>query len=311
MPTPHLRGGILGAFLGDSLALGAHWIYDQEEIAGKFGRIEALQEPATDYHPGKEAGDLTHLGDQTLLLLQTLELAGGQWELARFQTRWQEFWSEPAVLSYRDRATRETMEKLESGAPWESAASSSDELAGAARGIVLATTLAGQGMACDSVIKACREQTSMTHGGELALQASDWVAVAVHRVMNGSRMPEALEAALIYTSGDLRQSLEAGAGLAKEPLATAKRLGLSCALPGALSVVVMLLRSMETDTPREILIENVMAGGDSAARGLVLGGLLGAAHGAEIWPGEWIKHLERRNDIEVAISKLWPAPAGI
>jgi len=52
------------------------------------------------------------------------------------------------------------------------------------------------------------------------------------------------------------------------------------------------------------LPENVMAGGDSAARGLVLGGLLGTRHGAEAWPSDWIKSLERKNDIEVAVSKL-------
>ncbi|MGA2940205.1 MAG: ADP-ribosylglycohydrolase family protein, partial [Syntrophobacteraceae bacterium] len=39
---------------------------------------------------------------------------------------------------------------------------------------------------------------------------------------------------------------------------------------------------------REALVENVMAGGDSAARGLVVGMILGAHLGFEAIPSEWL-----------------------
>ena len=40
-------------------------------------------------------------------------------------------------------------------------------------------------------------------------------------------------------------------------------------------------------------MENVMAGGDSAARGLVVGMILGAHLGFEAIPSEWLSGLKR------------------
>jgi ADP-ribosylglycohydrolase len=46
------------------------------------------------------------------------------------------------------------------------------------------------------------------------------------------------------------------------------------------------------------LTENVMAGGDSAARGLLAGMVLGAANGLEAVPGPWLDGLVSRTVIE-------------
>jgi ADP-ribosylglycohydrolase len=35
------------------------------------------------------------------------------------------------------------------------------------------------------------------------------------------------------------------------------------------------------------MVENVMAGGDSAARGIILGGILGYVHGIDAIPQTW------------------------
>ena len=45
------------------------------------------------------------------------------------------------------------------------------------------------------------------------------------------------------------------------------------------------------DDPESALIANTNLGGDNAARGAVLGALLGAAHGLEKFPGRWIDGL--------------------
>ena len=67
-------------------SLGAHWIYSQREIAEKFGHITGYATPATSYHPGKQAGDFTHYGDQTMVLLRSLA-AHGRFDLADFARR--------------------------------------------------------------------------------------------------------------------------------------------------------------------------------------------------------------------------------
>ena len=77
--TEKQRALIYGAFLGDSLALGAHWIYNTRVIDKKAGRITELLPPvAGSYHPRRRAGALTHYGDQMLFFLEHRHRRGGQ-----------------------------------------------------------------------------------------------------------------------------------------------------------------------------------------------------------------------------------------
>ncbi|HVN71040.1 MAG TPA: ADP-ribosylglycohydrolase family protein [Desulfomonilia bacterium] len=55
---------------------------------------------------------------------------------------------------------------------------------------------------------------------------------------------------------------------------------------------------------REALIQNVMAGGDSAARGMAVGMVLGAHLGVEAIPQEWIEGLKKREEIEELLYKI-------
>ena len=128
-PNPQI---LLTSLAGDALCLGPHWIYDQHEIAKKFGRITGYAAPATSYHPGKQAGDFTHYGDQTLILLRSLA-EHGRFDLTSFAAEWRAFWDDPATHSYRDGATKATLENLRKGALPNEAASASHDVAGAAR----------------------------------------------------------------------------------------------------------------------------------------------------------------------------------
>lgn len=72
---------VLASFAADSLALGAHWIYDTAKIDQQFGRISDLLPPHEGtYHPTKKRGDFTHYGDQSLHLLQYLASHQGRFQ---------------------------------------------------------------------------------------------------------------------------------------------------------------------------------------------------------------------------------------
>lgn len=58
---------------------------------------------------GKKAGDFTHYGDQTLLLLETLARDGG-FDPRRFESRWQHFFD--SYKGYFDKATKATFNSL-------------------------------------------------------------------------------------------------------------------------------------------------------------------------------------------------------
>jgi ADP-ribosylglycohydrolase len=52
------------------------------------------------------------------------------------------------------------------------------------------------------------------------------------------------------------------------------------------------------------LIQNVMAGGDSAARGMAVGMLLGAHLGEAAIPASWLAELEPREEIVELLGEL-------
>jgi len=69
---------VLASFAADALALGAHWIYDTRQIDARFGRVADFLKPSPPtYHPAKACGELTHYGDQTLVLLRSVSACGG------------------------------------------------------------------------------------------------------------------------------------------------------------------------------------------------------------------------------------------
>ena len=65
------------------------------------------------------------------------------------------------------------------------------------------------------------------------------------------------------------------------------------ALPGAIHLV-----ARYTDDFKAALVENAMAGGDSAARGMPVAMILGAYHGMDAIPGPWLEGLAAKTQID-------------
>ena len=296
-------GLLEGALVADSLALGPHWIYEQDEIADNFGRVTDLVAPAPDgYHPGKGRGDQTHYGDQVLVLMESLEACGGNFVMEDFARRWREFWGESRA--YRDHATKETLVHLESGQGLTQAGSGSIELGGPGRLAPLLLALREED--APLIIAAARAQTALTHASPLALDTAEFITRAVFLLLRGVSIPSALRttANLPFKALPAADYLGRAEAVTTIPTVEAvEELGQSCpldkALPAALAILLRHGDDLET-----ALIENVMAGGDSAARGLVLGTILGAAHGQRAIPPRWIEGLEARARITAFLSTV-------
>ncbi len=75
-PSLHQRatGAIMGALIGDALALGPHWYYDLEALRRDYGDwIDNYTTPKPDrYHGGLQAGQLSQAGYILVMLLQSL-----------------------------------------------------------------------------------------------------------------------------------------------------------------------------------------------------------------------------------------------
>lgn len=261
---------------GDAIALGPHWIYEPEDIARRFGKITEPTDPPSDlYHAGKKKGDQTHYGDQTLCLLHSIRDNGGKFDPAHFAVRWRAMWD--GYGDYFDKATKQTLAALDEGVPWEKAGSDSTELGGAARLGALLTSDAVENE--ESLVAASRAQTGITHRSEISLATAEFLARAVYRRLHGMPLGEALDSATANSQGaDFAGWLAQAGNLAESGASGAEivaQTGASCGIPQALPATMALALRHGKGTPLAALCENAAAGGDSAARGLVLGLLLG------------------------------------
>jgi ADP-ribosylglycohydrolase len=95
------------------------------------------------------------------------------------------------------------------------------------------------------------------------------------------------------------------AAMSLEPSAAGRALGLSCAVMEALPLTVWLALRF-ADQPRAALATNALIGGDSAARGLLLGLVMGAAHGLVWLPPAWTDGLNARQELESLLNLPLP-----
>jgi ADP-ribosylglycohydrolase len=295
------RAAVLASFAGDSLALGAHWIYSTGKIVREFGRIETFLDPGKDsYHPTKKKGEFTHYGDQAYVLLESLAERGG-FDPEDFSRRWRQLFS--GYTGYYDQATKGTLASLSQGRPFLEAGSPSNDIAGASRMAPLVAMLHRDE---EGLAAAARMQTAMTHTARLTLDASGFFARVCAMVLEGTSPGKGVSdvAHRHFKGSPLHQWVEKGTeSRGKESAEVIKAFGQSCHTPEAFPGVIHLITTYEDDL-KEALVQAVMAGGDSAARGMLAGMVLGAYHGMEAIPEDWLKGLARRQEIEALLDRI-------
>ncbi len=279
-----VRAMVLAAFAADALALGPHWIYDTAVIDAEFERVEDLRDPLpTSFHKGKHRGQFTHYGDQTLTLFETVA-AEKSFSPAAFAERWHRMFDD--YSGYRDHATKTTLENLASGTSWEKAGSGSADLGGASRIAPLGAVYAHDP---DRFAAAARQQTAFTHNHHDVVDAAEFFARVSAAVVDGSTPVEAVTAV-----GDRFKDAPLG-GWVKKGMDSAGQatrsvildFGQQCSIGAAFPAVIHLLTRYPEDL-KMALVENVMAGGDSAARGMIVGMVMGAHLGIAAIPEHWL-----------------------
>lgn len=291
---------VLASFAADSHALGAHWMYDMEEISSRYGRVERLLPPAPEsFHNGRTKGDLTHYGDQTLVLLRHLAQHDG-FEVAVFAAEWREFMT--SYDGYLDGATRETLANLKAGHPITAAASQSSELSAAARIAPLAYLYRDE---CDRLVVDSAAQAALTHGSPIVSATAAYLSRVCWIVLNGKTPQSALRATAETTNApEITELIRSGLDSTQLDTREAARVfgqggDAKCALPLAIHLIAKYEGSLE-----QALVENVATGGDSAARGMIVGMILGAFHGRDAIPDDWISELRAYREISALLEDL-------
>lgn len=281
--TDNRKAAVIGAFVADALSLGVHWVYNTGVIDKKLGRVEQYCDPLTSYHKGKKAGDFTHYGDQMLVLLESVSDGGG-FDAHRFAGMWRVFFGDYG--GYVDTATKTTLANMAAGRDLTDSASDSDDLAGASR---LAALVPVYHDNLEQLISAARAQTRITHNDDRVLLSADFFARTVFAVLDGHPPLAAMQATLDtdFTDSSIATLINMGLdSRARDTRETIAEFGQMCSVEAGLPGAVHLI-SRYADDFRTAMVENVMAGGDSSARGMIAGMVLGAALGMGAIPEAW------------------------
>lgn len=281
------RGMILGSFIGDSLALGAHWIYNQEEIRSKFGNITDLHAPETEYHRTKYKGDFTHYGDLALMVFEYLK--NNSYNRNSFYKQFKQFMK--SYQGYMDHATKETVANLDKELL---NGSESSELGG----ITKIISVCFLNKEAKKGLYEALEIIQTTHNNPVLYDRSEFLIKLIYRVLKGERPSDGIQNLRKETTKTIFEDIEYAKRLLETPTSLAlKQIGQSCDSDYAFPAVIYLLLKYE-DNFETALIENVYAGGDSAARGMIVGAILGAYHGEKKLPINWLAGMNKLQEIE-------------
>jgi ADP-ribosylglycohydrolase len=282
MTENRIKAAVIGAFVADALSLGVHWVYNTGVIDKKFGRVEHYHDPMTTYHKGKKAGDFTHYGDQMLVLLKSVNRDG--FDSHRFADMWRTFFADYG--GYFDKATQTTLANMDAGNSLTDSASNSDDLAGASRMAALVPVYHDD---LEQLVDAARAQTRITHSDKRVIASADFFAHCVFAVLGGQPPRAAMETTLKDRFSDSPIASLVAMGLEsreRDTRETIAEFGQMCSVEAGLPGAVHLI-TRHADDFKTAMVENVMAGGDSSARGMIAGMMLGAAHGLAAIPDAW------------------------
>lgn len=284
-----LKGLLYGAFLGDGFALGPHWIYDTALIESQFGQIDSIVGPLpSTYHKTKKKGDFTHYGDQSLLLLKSVSEMDGFY-LEKVKKDWLAYMS--AYDGYMDKASKESLELL---SDQNNLGSNSDELAGFS---VVAPIMVKYHR--DPRLKDYLEATiRLTHNNDQIIAMANFFTDVLLMVLNDTRPSDAIEHLAPQAGKRIHHYFKtATKNIDESAVNFILKNGQSChsnnAFPSSLFLILK-----HQDNISAAMIDNVMAGGDSAGRGMIIGMILGAYLGYDALPKEWLNNLNHLKMID-------------
>ena len=282
----------LGSLAGDAFVLGGHWIYDLDKLHASFPDYSSPQAPLPDsFHKNKKRGDQTHYGDQACHLWQFLKDSGGNYDPDLYRKEWIRFITK--YDGYMDKASKESLTALKNDLQFGSA---SEELGGTARVAAVYHWIEDS----EQALAAAIDQSRMTHNSQQATGITFLIAKALEILLkeNDNESPssvfEALDRVRVqmlaedkYDMKLISDSFDAANAQADISAGSiAKALGQSCHAGHALPVILAVLK--QPDDYQKAMKQNIMIGGDSATRAMIIGALLGAKLGTKAIPQEWL-----------------------
>lgn len=271
---------IEAALIADSYSLATHWIYDWEHLDSLSLDWNSLNAPQAHWHKDKVSGDNTHYGDHTIWLLEFIR------EYKTFNAYdYSTFWKNrmQSYSGYIDTSSKETLAILSEQAH-AITGSNSNDLSIIGRIAPLTTTCSDK----SELLSIVQSFVALTHNSERVLLAANYIADILFEILAGKDLAQLLQCTRIESS--LQGALKAGLNSQHQDTSkTIRNFGPACSIEGAFESVIHLLCTY--DNFEQAMIANAKAGGDSAARAMLVGMLMGAADKPvpEAWKAQYRK----------------------
>ncbi len=315
-------GALLGLFLGDALAMPVHWYCDRQALRNDYGEVRDLLAPRnphpssilhrSKYEPLNEEADILHdqaqywgqhgvhyhqnlmAGENTLnlrlvqvLLAQLHET--GRYDANEYLERMVAFMRDPYSHNdtYVEEWARAFFQRRAQGLPFRKCGIKEKHIGGLGGPIAL---LLWHHEDPERGLAAATEHMELTHRSSMMRNALYAVANVLASVLAGKPLTEAIDESPSRGCNPMAMGdFKAWAELDDDEVIV-RILSPACYVQDSVPAVLHLARKY-ADQPEEGLIINTMLGGENCYRGMVLGALLGAAHGRGGWPERWSEGL--------------------
>jgi len=269
---------VLSALVVDSYCLGMHWVYDEEQLLDKNFNWQVLNAPKALWHKGKEAGDFTHYGDQTLWLYEFLK------DKNSFDVDlYRDFWYKKMknYTGYLDSASRNTILNIENKTT--PSGSNSTDLSIVGRIAPLLKVSKNK----EEFLKNVQIFVQVTHNSEKAKECADFFARLLLLVLEKNDITKSILKLKNEYDDSFQVMIEKGLNSKDEDSFKAIReFGPACDIDGGFSGVIHLLAKY--DNLKEMIINNSKAGGDSSARAMIATTIFMANKNINELPKEWL-----------------------
>jgi len=317
---------LLGAFLGDAMAMPVHWYYDRAALFRDYGKVIDLVAPRnphadsilwrSTYRVPHPKGEILHeqaiywgqrgvhyhqflrAGENTLNMQLALELLAllrkcGTYDHAEYLKRYITFMTTPGRHkdTYVEECHRNFFTRYARGKKPEDCGTEDIHIGGLAHVPVLATWYADNE---SEALAAVREHVRATHRGPLVETAARDLTKMLMAILQGGDVRECIER---FGNGWIgRRKLEAWLEKSDEEV-IGSILSPACYLedsfPASLFLAWKYSHNLES-----ALIANTNLGGDNCHRGIVIGALVGA--GGSPPPPRWANNLLCREQLVLA-----------
>ena len=315
-------GTLSGMCIGDALAMPVHWYYNRQALYEDYGRVTSYLAPRNPhpdsilwrsrYTAPNERGEILHdqapywgrqgihyhqflkAGENTLnvklcrLVIESIN-QNETYDPEDFLKRYIDFMTTPGNHrdTYIEECHRGFFANYALGLPPHRCGVNEKHIGGLVGIIPIVACYRDQP---DKAQAAALTHLALTHPGPKMETAASLIIALLLKALQGDTLKEA-----ILEEIETQKYPLLGHPFTKwlddpDEWVIGPRLSTACYVEDSVPAVVYLALKYHDD-PENALIANTNLGGDNAARGAVLGALLGAAHGIKNFPERWVKGL--------------------